>query len=110
MVAHQSAAKIQTPYITSGDAFYEIVEVYLIPEQFDIMPLVSTITGDFSSITLQIGSTTTAFTLAHLRADFIGATKTLWEMEFDAEPETIGAGCYTNVIDLPFNGKNTAQK
>ena len=110
LVAHQSAAKIQTPYITSGDAFYEIVEVYLIPEQFDIMPLVSTITGDFSSITLQIGSTTTAFTLAHLRADFIGATKTLWEMEFDAEPETIGAGCYTNIIDLPFNGKKHRAK
>ena len=107
LVAHQSVAKIQTPYITSGDAFYEIVEVYLIPEQFDVMSLVSTATGDYSTITLQTesGSALEIFTLSHLSEDFAGATKVLWEMEVDAEPETIGVGCYTNVIDLPFNGK-----
>lgn len=110
LVGNQSVAKIQTPYITSGDAFYEVVEIYLIPEQFDIMPLVSTAAGDFSTITLQIGSTTTNLTLAHLRADFLGATKTLWEMEFDAEPETIGVGCYTNIIDVPFNGRKHRAK
>lgn len=104
LVAQQSIAKIQTPYVP-GDAFYEIVEVYIIPEEFDIMPLVSTVASDFSTITLQSESSSTVITLAHLRADFPGATKNLWEMELDAEAETIGVGCYTNIIEVPFNGK-----
>lgn len=104
LVANQSIAKINIPYIWGSDAFYEIVEVYLIPEQFNVMPLISTATGDYSTISLKIGETTTVFTLSHFDVDFMGANKSLWEAEIDAEPETIGVGCYTNIIDLPFNG------
>lgn len=104
LVANQSVAKINIPYIWSGDAFYEIVDVYLIPEQFNVMPLISTATGDYSTISLQIEEITTVFTLSHFNVDFMGANKTLWEAEIDAEPDTIGVGCYTNIIDLPFNG------
>lgn len=104
LVANQSMAKINIPYIWGSDAFYEIVEVYLIPEQFNVMPLISTATGDYSTVSLKIGETTTVFTLSHFNVDFMGANKTLWEAEIDAEPDTIGVGCYTNIIDLPFNG------